>query len=647
MIIRILPILISSLYTGILLLFGMSVLQLTIPRERWADGWSTLVFIPSGFLLGQCIIGQVWLFLGLAARFEEHIIWLVLVISLVIGMYSVPRYSGGIRDLIKRSASRLYQLPFYWKSLCFILAIFLILTGMKSIWIPPSGDAEAFYMVFPKIMAVTGILKPQPNYYDFSQIGLFGELHYAALMSISTPQAAKFFTWFTFLAMAALLVSLCTYMGMGLRGHLIALIMLCSSSTVTTYITDGKVDIYGGALGLAAYYWAFRSGRTEGMFPIVLAGVFAGFACVAKFSNLPVILGGIGLIVLWNLWIASGNRSDHMKIFVRRSFFTLGLIGMLMLAAFIPHLIKNAMLFGEPFAPFYFLKGSGNQWVNQVWFSPDTTKYILFTYPLALIFGQYPMQEGNLSALMLAFLPLVFFLPKPVLLMENRLFQLTVTAILCTMIWVIIRPAVIAPRYILASLLLFIPVVAAATEYFLVHTDSFKIVKVTVSFSLVFALMLFIIQYYMIPARFVRYLTGRLQTCEFSSGYCPALAYVNSTAPTGCRIYVGGYYAYHLRSDLLQDVSGPLDEAGSNLPLQKRDWGPFYKQGFRYIVIQKESQSMLLKILQQDQLPPWLTIRTIYEDPHSIVFSLHHWIPDSTIQNPVISPLRIPLKGGA
>ncbi len=83
------------------------------------------------------------------------------------------------------------------------------------------------------------------------------------------------------------------------------------------------------------------------------------------------------------------------------------------LAMLIPHFIKNALLFGEPFAPFLTLHGQASHITSQRWFSPETTAEIVAVYPLALVFGRYPMMGGTLSPLLLMVAPLVIFLPQP------------------------------------------------------------------------------------------------------------------------------------------------------------------------------------------------------------------------------------------
>ena len=95
--------------------------------------------------------------------------------------------------------------------------------------------------------------------------------------------------------MLAILVALCGYLGVGRVGKWVAVVMMLSSTAVSFYLIDGKVDLFAAAMGVTALYWALRVKRDAGLFPIVcLVGLFTGFAVVAKATyalvvGLPVV----------------------------------------------------------------------------------------------------------------------------------------------------------------------------------------------------------------------------------------------------------------------------------------------------------------------------------------------------------------------
>ena len=70
------------------------------------------------------------------------------------------------------------------------------------------GDAAAFYMILPKIMANSHELIPVPGYESFMSVGLQGEMHYAALMVLGSADAAQLFEWPTILAGAVIFLAI-------------------------------------------------------------------------------------------------------------------------------------------------------------------------------------------------------------------------------------------------------------------------------------------------------------------------------------------------------------------------------------------------------------------------------------------------------
>src|SRR5262249_47769207 len=134
------------------------------------------------------------------------------------------------------------------------------------------------------------------------------------------------------------------------------------------------------------------------------------------------------------------------------------------LAAASPQMLKNAVVFGEPLAPFVSLSGP-NRVTEQNWFGPAATRYIVLTYPFSLVYGKYPMMGGGVSPLVLMFLPLALLLPRPASWSRSRLLQMSLIGLVGVVVWVIVRPSILAPRYIFPPLMLLgLPAVAGVEE---------------------------------------------------------------------------------------------------------------------------------------------------------------------------------------
>lgn len=609
---------ISVIYAFGCCLIGLFLLSLLLKLDKsnLSIGW--IAIIASAFLLGQATLANVWLLMGLAGIFSPALIWGTFLGAAGTSFFLLRHRRIALFTGIRSSLVGFKSLPWYWQGLGLLMAIVFFNFGIKAIVLPPLGDAEAFYMVLPKIMAASHRLVPQPNYFAFSQIGFSGEMHYAALMSMASPQAAKLFVWFTVLALAGMLIALNSEVGNSRIGKIVSLALLFTSTTVTYYIFDGKVDLFGAAFGLAAYYWALRTESVPGRAPYLLAGLFTGFAIVAKFSNLPALVPGIVILIAWN------NFSNTVSLKKRYAGTAKGLciVGLMAACALIPHFIKNSVLFGEPFAPFLFLRSIGDRWVEQVWFSGETTKYIVMTYPIALVFGQYPMQGGNISVLVLAFAPLLLLLPIHNNYAAKRLRQIAAIALLGDIFWIAARPSVIAPRYILATLLLFIPLAASGVErLFSKQTEHSALLRFAVFLSMV------IVVCRMFPyggqdisiKQFARYLISK------RSDYSPpkSFAIINHLAHPGERVFFAGYYGYFFSPEVLQCMNrSDEQQILAKAATAPYNWVDLFNRGFKYFFLDKRTHGTMAGILQTDTAPLWLSVTKVFDDEVATIFQI-------------------------
>ncbi len=592
-----------NLFLGLILLKVISAQKI--------HQWPVLVQFCSGFLLGQGVLANLWLLLGLLSWFKKPVILVIIILIAIIGTLTLRPFFQTIKPEFRKIIEAIKKLTLIWKIFFSLLIILVLCFAIGSIIKSPTGDAEAFYMVLPKIMAYTGTLQPPANYISFSQIGLSGEMHFAALMVIAGPVASKFFVWFTALAAAVMLLIIGRLAGLKAKGQIIVLILLFTSTAFTNYIMDGKVDVFGAAFGLAAYYWVLQTKRENGWTPLALTGLFAGLAFIAKFSNILVISPGILTILSWNIYSDSRKIKESFKRFVISAIISLGIIGLFIFISAIPHLTKNAIIYGEPLAPFFFFKPQGSSWIEQVWYSAQTTKFILLTYPFALTFGQYPMQDGNLSVLIFAFLPLIFLKQNNSIIKK----QILTVALIGLAIWMIMRPSVLSPRYILATLLLFGVVMASGFENLLNQQKYYILKFIGISMMLVI-LLVSIAGQWRLSKLFVRLIFGRIDIRSLNTGaYFPALDFINKSYSPSDQIFIAGAYRYFLRPEILVNIKPP-----DGLTVT---WEYLYNKGYNKIVIQKDSSLFVLKDLENNPPPDWLETKMIYDDFRTTIFSIN------------------------
>ena len=599
-------------------LFGYLLICSLFRRETLLSiNWYAI--IASAFLMGQAIIANIWLIMGITGIFSP-----VLVAILFTGIaggsfFIIKSKPTGQLTQINSSINSFRSLPWIWKGVSLILVIVLVNFGFIAIVEAPAGDAAAFYMVLPKIMAASHKLIPPPNYYSFTQIGLSAEMHFAALMSLASPHVAKLFIWFTAIALSGMLVAINTTIGNSKFGKIVTLVLLFSSTAFTFLIPNGKVDLIGCAFGLAAYYWAIQIERIPGKAPYILTGLFTGFAIIAKLSNTPVIVPGILILIVWNNFTKKVSLKERYINTTK----WLGIFGMIVILTMIPHLLKNYVLFGEPFAPFLFLKSVGNNWLQQSWFSKETTKFIIKTYPVALLYGQSAMQGGNISFLLLAFLPLLFVLPKNANFKPTPFRQLSIIALVGLVLWIVTSPAVLAPRYILATLLLFIPLAANGIErLFSEQTNHLKLLRGTVLFSMLFVAVSMLL------------LKGNLNNNikEFTkyafssqSEYSPGNTFkvINRLVQPGERVFFVGYYSYYFSAEVLQCMNGT---DGKNV--NSADWEELFKNGFKYLLIDKRSHGSSVAAVRIENAPSWISVKKIFDDDAAILYSISSLDPN-------------------
>nr|MBC8552912.1 hypothetical protein [Candidatus Brocadiales bacterium] len=525
---------------------------LCILKIKSVRGVSPSALIATAFLLGQIGLVVIWSVLGLLDVFSLVAIKTILAICFLGGIiFAWPLYRTTLSSLWLKLRIINRDIVI-WKIIVLLVFILIGMDGIAAFVFPPKGDAEAFYFSIAKVISASERLMVLPGFEAFSQVGLFGEFHFATLISLGSLEAAKLFVWITALAAAMMLVGLGSQIGLKYRGQLLVLAVVFTSSSFFYFISDGKVDLFATALGLAAYYWALQFGKNDGNSTIALIGLFAGMSVVAKLSYLLVVLPAVFLLVVWRFLAAANIRFTLRKKLL--PIFKLELcLAFWVVLALIPNMLKNAFLFSQPLAPFV-ISGGGSTWLDQTWFSPEITRWILLTYPFSLVFGRYPMQGGGLSALLLMLAPFTLFLSKPKTFFISKSFQLAVAALIGIVLWNVFRSSVFAPRYLLATLLLFIPLVAHAVEAYIQAEVKPRWLSLITLICVVTILSANIIdrKNNMATEWYAYTLKGAI-TCI--SPKCGVLRIVNDRAEAGDRIYMADWYRFWLRSDLLQCLS--------------------------------------------------------------------------------------------
>lgn len=592
------------------ILLGFNLLKLIFRKN--INEWSPVIILITGFMFGEGILASLLLFLSLTGYFKNYIIWLVLITIVLSGIpvwSSFKRLLMDTSNSIKSFNNGFKVLPPIWRLFLSIIILLIILFAIGSIVLPPLGDAEGFYMVLPKIMAYTGYLRPPHDFLSFSSIGLLGEFHFAALMVIADAAAAKFLVWFNALAVIGLLIYIGKLIGLKNKGQIIMLAILLTSSMFTNYLTDGKTDIFSAAFGLLTYYWLMQINKKRAL-ALVLTGLFLGFAIVAKLSNAIVIIPGIILFLGWNSYLEIKSKNLLFWDLCKRSVMDFAVICFFALLSFSPTFIKNHFLFpGISSITASTNVGVWSQNIIQsskvgilVWIKNILEPFIKF--PFLLTFWEYPIKGNNMSILALAFLPLLFFRHHGNLIRKQIIFMV-VTGLF---VWIALRSTVVQPRYIISTLLIFIPIIALATENIL--TDNFfPILKKAILVSILTIFFLFLsVQLYL-----------KFNPALIRGPHRQAMEFMNQTATPSQRVFLAGYYSYFLRPDLLTTLNVPLyniSKKGGPSP-----WEDIYNEGFNYVIVQKDDKPYweYAESLPRDGLE----IQKIYSDSLTDIYAIN------------------------
>ncbi len=575
------------------------------------DAW---IGLATQFLSGVAVFNAVLIVLGLLGWLRPLPVAVVQCVGWLALITWRPA-AGSFVAAARAPFDGIRRMNWPLRVLAFVVMLFFIFLGMAALAMPPAGDAEAFYLAYAKIMASSGVLEPMRGAYEtFSSIGLPAELHFAVLMGWQGTPAAKFFVWPVALACGVFLAGIVGLCGGGVVARCVSWIILVSSSSFALYVYDGKVDLFAAAFGLAALYWLLQSPRDGASRSAwVWAGWMAGNATVAKFSYLITLGVAMVILLVWQ----HRSRHEAQPFDLREIWRATSLLSACAVIAWLPQLLKNGVLYGAPLAPFLGM-GETGAWLNQVWHSPETTRQILLTYPWALVFGAYPMQGGGVSALLLVLPPLAWMvLRRPRVragLPNSMLAAVTAAALLSTVAWMAIRPSVLAPRYILATLLLFAPFAALVAEAALI--DRRWWLRAVTLLLLVLGVRAAFNEVRPGPTAMLLWAVGQKDRCLKASESCAPLSALAIEGRPGERVMLAGYYGFWLRADQLQcrDSMAEQDharEATDALAVLQAG-------GFRYAVIERSSHGWLEDKLRE-AAPP---VRHLGENGNVVVYEL-------------------------
>lgn len=584
---------------------GALIMQLCTHRPRDA----AIAEIVLCFLLGQGCLGSLLHIPALAGVFTVPIILLMTFPLACWGLLHLFMVSGAVRKGFGHLFREFRHTPLLWQ-ITTVVVTFVLLAGGCSVASEITDDARAFYMVLPKVLAASHRLVLLPLYEDFTAVGLLAEVQLAALYVLGMPGGSpRIFSWITALAGSVVLLAIGRRAGLGRRGLIISLSMLTTSSAVALLLGSGKTDFYAAAFGLCAYYYAFRSwDKDTRKVAVILAGLFSGFAIVAKLSYLVPLLPSVCVLLLWREisdFTQVVRSRERFLVLLRQCAKVVLIFGAVATIAFVPQLTKNWLLYGDALKT---LNGSFQ------WFSPETTRRIVLTYPFVLTYGSYWGQFGTMSPLLLAFLPLALFSPLPSLPWFGPVAALSVATSAGLGAWVILFPAVPMPRAFLATLiLLIVPASWAAERFCLTGRMSAHVVWAATLATLLLFYRVWGGEIFLLRDAYHNFVSEQPEGAPRGDEVNSSVVYraLNEIAEPGARVYTLTYFKFLMRSDLIQCATRSNERPNSSESTNPEEfWHRMYTHGFTYILAEDAYNEINVDWILTTK-PAWVNIEPI------------------------------------
>jgi hypothetical protein len=585
--------------------FGLRLFGLTRIVKNQAERLCLSYFLGQGFL------GILFTLMGLLGWLRLPWLLLFIIPSASLCVFYMIKYRRKV--LFQSQYAALKEIPRSWQVYIVFLAL-MIMAGASCIGAALTVDASSFYMAYPKLLAYTGKYQPLPGYDSFSQVGLLAETFIAVLNILGMlGSTARIFSYTNFLPALGLLGALAIKVNTGWRGALLLVGAALTSSCVSFLYGSGKTDLYAVGPALAAFLciaYTWTNNPPKSLFAI--AGFFAGSAAVLKLSYLPSLAVSLVIYAIWPLFsklrsmITQKETGKKKLILSIMLYFTLAALGVL--CGLLPLLLKNQVVFGTWFG----ITDAGGSF-----FSLATTIRIVASYPIALVFGRYWAQGGNLSVLYLLAVPFLFFLPRSSL-KSSKLLAISIASIAGIIIWIILFPSYIIPRYILFVLLLAgIPLMgglAAASLRSHYWDMCIPIISVCI------IVLTFANGYYR-PFATIRFIRSHNE--EVENYYTPnaeACSLINNRAEENERIYLLAWPRYWLRPDLIQYLQ-KADEF-SNSP--EKFWEEFRAGNFTYVLWDKRSHESVSFVEALLDLPGWATVSELESFEYVSVYHISY-----------------------
>ena len=178
------------LYAAACVFLGLLAIRLVVGTDAFRGGLTPVAKTASAFLLGSGLLASVWLLVSLTPDrwFTPWVVTIVVGAALGLGVWDgLPLLRDTARQIGRAVAGAIRQLPWTWKIVVAVTAGLIAYYGLTC-FLPPKGDAAAFYAALPKVIAHQWRLVILPGWRFWTVIGLHGEFHAAVFHLWGRPR---------------------------------------------------------------------------------------------------------------------------------------------------------------------------------------------------------------------------------------------------------------------------------------------------------------------------------------------------------------------------------------------------------------------------------------------------------------------------
>ena len=552
-------------------------------RSRLASDLSVAIKLALAFAFGHLAFGVLMQLSAAFGSFDKVLIALFLVLPIVVGRRTLLNSLSELLNLVTANVS-VSAIDRLWKRdrvyAAFVLAVAAcVIGGVLPLFVtffgPPAVDALAYYMAQGKLIAFTGDYSPVPGYEGFQVLSYAAEMPFAVMYLFGGETVGHFAAKATIvpvvLATLALMWGTASICGLQLLGKWLVCLLPLTSSSYLLVAFDGKSDLVSNLYGVAALIPLLSVSNTNARSGAVLFGAMTGGALIAKFSLFAVLPAAFVPVLIWKF--RTDWRAAVGYISVGAASLTVVLLGGWM--------VKNFVLFADPLVPFFRMQASTPEFpTEQMWYADQVTEWIRATYPLALTFGRYSMQYGQISVGWLLLLPCFFAVRQW---KDKSSLMLLAGGLLGITAWVYFRPSILAPRYILPAISMAIFAFAYAAETVFNDRGRRKIAFLAIGTLCITGLLLAAASTYRIKLAVPYYASYVSETPRLPE---LRLADALKHLPVGEPILFLSYQNEYLRGDLLQNML-PGKAVGALISEKKLLWSHLDKEKIKYVVVDK------------------------------------------------------------